>query len=123
MSNIMQDLHTIGINPFAVTLLAESVLKSPLAQMTVGKPQGFFFPINRSDCAGWAGVRITVEAVRSNDGEPGHCARHEPCECAPEAREGCVSWRPNVGANRAAEGGPVERPVRPLVEKREDDDA
>lgn len=29
----------------------------------------------------------------------------------------------NVGANRAAEGGPVERPVRPLVEKREDDDA
>ena len=49
-----------------------------------------------------------------------------------EARRG--DWRavehgfddsepPNVGANRAAEGGPVERPVRPLVEKREDDDA
>jgi len=33
------------------------------------------------------------------------------------------SKTPNVGANRAAEGGPVERPVRPLVEKREDDDA
>ena len=64
MSNIMQDLHTVGINPFAVTLLAESLLKSPLAPMTVGKPQGFFFPVNRSDCAGWAGVRITVEAVR-----------------------------------------------------------
>lgn len=63
MSNIMQDLHTIGLNPFAVTLLAESVLKSPLAPMTVGKPQGFFFPVNRSDCAGWAGVRITVEAI------------------------------------------------------------
>jgi len=59
----MQDLHTVGINPFAVTLLAESVLKSPLAPMTVGKPQGFFFPVNRGDCAGWAGVRITVEAV------------------------------------------------------------
>ena len=63
MSNIMQDLQTVGINPFAVTLLAESVLKSPLAEMTVNKPQGFFFPVSRSDCAGWAGVRITVEAV------------------------------------------------------------
>lgn len=67
MSNIMQDLHTIGINPFAVILLAESVLKSPLAPMTVGKPQGFFFPIQRSDCPGWAGVRITVEAVPATD--------------------------------------------------------
>jgi hypothetical protein len=67
MSNIMQDLHTIGINPFAVTLLAESVLKSPLAAMTVGKSQGFFFPIQRSDCPGWAGVRITVEAVPTTD--------------------------------------------------------
>jgi len=66
MSNILQDLHTIGINPFAVTLLAESVLKSPLAPMTVGKPQGFFFPIQRSDCPGWVGARITVEAVPAN---------------------------------------------------------
>lgn len=65
MSNIVQDLHTVGINPFAVTLLAESVLKSPLAPMTVDKPQGFFMPVNRSDCPGWAGVRITVEAVRA----------------------------------------------------------
>lgn len=63
MSNIMQDLHTLGINPFAVTLLAESVLKSPVAQMTAEKPQTFFFPVNRSDCAGWVGVRITIEAV------------------------------------------------------------
>lgn len=68
-SNIMQDLHTIGINPFAVVLLAESVLKSPLAAMTVGKPQGFFFPINRQDCVGWAGVRITVEAVPTAQSE------------------------------------------------------
>lgn len=65
MSNIMQDLHTIGINPFAVTLLAESVLKSQIAPMTVGKPQGFFFPVIRGDCPGWKGVRITVEAVPS----------------------------------------------------------
>jgi hypothetical protein len=59
----MNDLQVVGINPFAVILLAESVLKSPLAPMTVGKPQGFFFPITREDCAGWAGVRITVEAI------------------------------------------------------------
>ena len=65
--SIMNDLHTLGINPFAVTLLAESVLKSPLAPMTVGKPQRIAFPVSRSDCAGWAGVRITIEAVREAD--------------------------------------------------------
>lgn len=71
MSNIMQDLHTVGINSFAVSLLAESVLKSPLAPMTVGDPQGFFFPVSRSDCAGWAGVRITVEAVPAAEASTG----------------------------------------------------
>lgn len=82
MSNIMQDLHTVGINPFAVTLLAESVLKSPLAQMTVGNPQGFFFPVNRSDCAGWSGVRITVEAVRPACGcQEGTCESKPDHEC------------------------------------------
>ncbi len=70
MSNIMNDLHALGLNPFAVVLLAESVLKSPIAEMTVDKPQGFFFPINRSDCAGGAGVRITVEAVPQPDRTP-----------------------------------------------------
>lgn len=61
--NIMQDLHTIGLNPFAVQLLAESVLKSPIAPDSVGDPKTFFFPVHRSDCAGWSGVRITFEAV------------------------------------------------------------
>lgn len=65
--NIMNALQIVGINPFAVTLLAESVLKSPLAPTTVGNPQRITFPINRSDCAGWAGVRITVEAVPEAD--------------------------------------------------------
>jgi hypothetical protein len=63
MSNIMQDLHTAGLNSFAVTLLAESLLKSPLAPMTVGQPQTFEFPVQRSDCPGWVGVRITLEAI------------------------------------------------------------
>jgi len=72
MSNVMQDLHTIGLNPFAVVLLAESVLKSPIAPMTVGAPQGFFFPIQRGDCAGWRGVRFTVEAVPVEDIHANH---------------------------------------------------
>lgn len=59
----MNDLHACGINPFAVTLLAESVLKSPVAQASTKQPVKFFFPVSRGDCAGWAGVRITVEAV------------------------------------------------------------
>lgn len=63
MSNIMNDLHTIRLNPFAVQLLAESLLKSPIAPMTVGNPQGLFFPIDRGDCVGWCGVKITLEAV------------------------------------------------------------
>jgi len=63
MSNIMNDLHAVGLNPFAVTLLAESLLKSPLAQWTTTRPQGFFFPVKRGDCPGWIGVRFTLEAV------------------------------------------------------------
>lgn len=63
MSNIMQDLHTVKLNPFAVQLLAESLLKSPLAVMTIGKPFEFYFPVRRDDCADWQGVKITLEAV------------------------------------------------------------
>ena len=89
--NIMQALHTVGINPFAVTLLAESVLRSPLAPMTVGKPQAFFMPITRSDCPGWAGVRVTVEAVRPPCGcQQGTCESKPDHECrmAVEIRAG-----------------------------------
>jgi hypothetical protein len=63
MSNIMQNLHEIGLNPFAVTLLAESMLKSAYVKNCGAKPLSFKFPIERSDCAGWLGVRITIEAV------------------------------------------------------------
>ena len=63
MSNIMQDLHTVGLNPFGVQLVAESMLKSPLATISVEKPVKLFFPIQRSDCPGWIGVKITLEAV------------------------------------------------------------
>ena len=69
--NIFQDLQTVGINPFAVQLLAESLLKSPLAPMTVGKPQTIEFPVQRGDCAKWAGVRITLEAVPKQQQENG----------------------------------------------------
>lgn len=61
--SVLQDLHTVGINPFAAVLVAESVLKSPLAERSKVEPLRFFMPIKRSDCPGWAGVWITVEAV------------------------------------------------------------
>lgn len=78
----MQDLHTVGLNPFAVTLLAESLLKSPLAPLTIGKPQGFFFPVQRGDCPGWVGVRITLEAVRPACGcQEGTCESKADREC------------------------------------------
>lgn len=63
MSNIMQDLHTVGLNPFSVQLLAESLLKSPVALMSAKEPLKLFFPVQRGDCAGWLGVNITLEAV------------------------------------------------------------
>jgi hypothetical protein len=89
MSDVMKDLNTIGLNPFAVQLLAESILRSPVAELTVEKPQGFFFPVQRSDCAGWAGVRITFEAVRPACGcREGECeskANHE-CRMSLEVR-------------------------------------
>ncbi len=66
---IMNDLHAVGLNPFGVQLVAESLLKSPLAPMTAAEPVKIFFPVQRGDCAGWAGVEFTFEAVRS------------PCEC------------------------------------------
>jgi hypothetical protein len=63
MSNPMQDLHALGLNPFAVTLLAESMLKSAYVKHRGAEPLTFEFPVRRSDCEGWAGVRITIEAV------------------------------------------------------------
>ena len=63
MSNTKQNLHAIGLNPFAVTLLAESMLKSVYVKNCGAKPLTFAFPIQRNDCSGWLGVRITIEAV------------------------------------------------------------
>lgn len=64
MNNPLQDLHTLGINPFAVTLLAESMLKSAYVKNRGSEPLSFNFPVHREDCAGWLGVRITIEAVQ-----------------------------------------------------------
>lgn len=66
---IMNDLHAVGLNPFCVQLVAESLLKSPVAPMSAERPLTMFFPVQRGDCPGWAGVKFTFEAVRS------------PCEC------------------------------------------
>lgn len=63
--NVAQYLNDIGINSFAVTLLSESMLKSMYVKELGTKPLEFFYPVQRSDCAGWIGVKITIEAVRS----------------------------------------------------------
>ena len=66
MSNIMNQLDAVGLNPFGVVLVAESMLKSPVAGLSAdGKPLTFFMPVNRSDCAGWVGVEFTLKAVRA----------------------------------------------------------
>ena len=62
---IMNDLHTVGLNPFGVQLVAESMLKSGLAPISTRSPVTFFFPVQRKDCEGWSGVKITLEAVRA----------------------------------------------------------
>ena len=64
--NVMQKLIDCGINAFAAQLLAESLLKHP-------KPEkvSFDLPINRRDCEGWAGVRITLEPVKAEGLGPG----------------------------------------------------
>lgn len=63
MSATMQNLHSAGLNPFAVQLLAESMLKSAYVKHCGVKPLAFEFPVRRSDCEGWVGVRITIEAI------------------------------------------------------------
>lgn len=75
MSSTMQTLHSIGLNPFAVQLLAESMLKSTYVQNCGVKPLTFEFPVRRSDCEGWAGVRITIEAVPAEPQATGQEAR------------------------------------------------
>ena len=66
----------------------------------------------------WCGAAVVYEIGRSYT-YVGVAAMQEQ----PSRFRRVPDKQPNVGANRAAEGGPVERPVRPLVEKREDDDA
>lgn len=75
MSATMHDLHAVGLNPFAVQLLAESMLKSAYVQHCGTKPLTFNYPVQREDCAGWLGVRITIEAVPAEAPAAGQEAR------------------------------------------------
>ncbi|WP_164964273.1 hypothetical protein [Rubrivivax sp. JA1026] len=69
MSNVLNALHAAGINPFAVTLVAESLLKSPIAARSANEPLDFFFPVKREDCAGFIGVSFTLQAVEASSAE------------------------------------------------------
>lgn len=115
MSNVMKNLHAIGLNPFAVQLLAESMLRSEhLAPLSVGNPQGFFFPVQREDCPGWAGVRISIEAVRQGcECRTGECENNADRECrmALEVRRAAVDAAKSVevelGTPQQAKGMPA----------------
>lgn len=57
-TNIMQALINCGLNAFAFDLMAESLLKSPAPQRL-----DIVFPVSRTDCAQWAGVRFVLEPI------------------------------------------------------------
>lgn len=103
MSATMNDLHAVGLNPFAVQLLAESMLKSVYVKHCGTQPLTFNYPAQREDCAGWIGVRITIEAV-SVDGQPqaeAVPAAHPECDCGREGihemhRPGCAHAKSKV---------------------------
>ena len=57
-AELMQALINCRLNAFAFDLIAESLLKS-----AAPKRIDFVFPIARSDCAAWAGVRFTLEPI------------------------------------------------------------
>jgi hypothetical protein len=60
--NLKQELLNCGINVFAIDLLCESYLKSPIVDV-LEKPLVFEYPIMRGDCKKWAGVKITLEGI------------------------------------------------------------
>lgn len=61
--NIMQLLSDSGINPHACVMVAESLLRSPVAGLSTQQPLQIVIPVRRHDCPGWSGVRITLEAI------------------------------------------------------------
>jgi hypothetical protein len=65
--NIAQVMINAGLNYFGAQLLAESLLKSPIATQIAdkGEPLKIMIPINRSDCAGWIGVEMTLNPINT----------------------------------------------------------
>lgn len=64
-THVRQIMLDNGLNCFGADLLCESFLKSQLAPAveTSGKPLAIQLPIHRKDCAGYAGVEITLWPV------------------------------------------------------------
>lgn len=63
----MQVMLDASLNAFGAQLLCESFLKSPLAPQVQASslPVNIFLPIHREDCAGWAGVEVSLFPVAS----------------------------------------------------------
>lgn len=61
----MQALLDCGLNGFGAQLLAESLLKSPIAASLNERqePLRFELPIRREDCPGWIGVEFTLRPI------------------------------------------------------------
>jgi len=59
----LQKLNDVGINPFAIELVAESILKHPNPQKV-----SFALPVRRKDCEGWVGVKFTIEPIPAEEG-------------------------------------------------------
>ena len=61
-------LTAVGLNPFAVQLLAESHLRTRQRLVDAGRDPGphfgFELPVVREDCAAFAGVRVYIEYVQ-----------------------------------------------------------
>jgi hypothetical protein len=69
--SIKQMMINSGINQWAVELLVESFLKCPLADIVYKRrlPMVFSYPVNRSDCAAWSGVKVTLMPVAKDDAD------------------------------------------------------
>ncbi len=63
LTNVRQVLLDARLNAFAVDLLCESLLRSPIAAQLAkeDRPLKFYVPMSRGDCQGWAGVDITLK--------------------------------------------------------------
>lgn len=129
----LQALHDAGLNPFAVSLLAESALRAGQRLVDAGRPAappvGFTFAVDREDCAAFAGVRVWLEPVARGqdrhwrhkhedgyppDGELVEVLHQEPGQPGPFLRRARWNDPAVMMWTREPEPGPAGEPGLPL---------